>query len=299
VLVGRRQPLTKPSARTKPIDAAAYQSDTSIVTTNLRITWDGTAPGLPEHRLSLGAFESALRELLGAIRRIATDLERDAWPTHKVGRAGRLTKTASNLDLQIRTIRANSPITLDMDVVEIDPPQQRPLIEDLGERSVARFLDGLKLEAKGTVAHYRVRKYLRSLPEGVTRQTYVQRRQDGSTVIEVDLGEVHLREQAQVATSHLIQVIGEIIGVGFEPARNEVKVRAFSGEAVTLSASSEQVSEAIAMRGSEVACLGVVDHNGRMRLLRLGGAPERLLDAAARAEYVFNRWNGVLTRLAQ
>jgi hypothetical protein len=203
------------------------------------------------------------------------------------------------LDLQIRTIRANSPITLDMDVVEIDPPQQRPLIEDLGERSVARFLDGLKLEAKGTVAHYRVRKYLRSLPEGVTRQTYVQRRQDGSTVIEVDLGEVHLREQAQVATSHLIQVIGEIIGVGFEPARNEVKVRAFSGEAVTLSASSEQVSEAIAMRGSEVACLGVVDHNGRMRLLRLGGAPERLLDAAARAEYVFNRWNGVLTRLAQ
>ena len=46
--------------------------------TRLEIQYDGTVPGLNEHRLSLSAFGPSLNALLRAIRRIATNMVGDA-----------------------------------------------------------------------------------------------------------------------------------------------------------------------------------------------------------------------------
>lgn len=263
------------------------------MSTFLRIVWDGDVPGLEERRLSLAHFERALRELLSAIRRIGSDLERDAWPTRDVSYAGRLTREASNIDVQLVSVTGNSPVTVEFAVVDLKPPQQRRLIEALGDRAVDRFLHDLRMEAAGTAAHHRVRSFLRALPDGLSRQQYVQTRSDGTTQ-QVELGAVRVPESPE--SPHLVDVIGEIVGVGFEPGRNEVKLKAFTGETITMSATPEQVDAAIQTRGAEIAVLGVVQ-GSRIRLLRLGAG--RQLSADERLAHVFGTWNSVLARLAQ
>jgi hypothetical protein len=263
------------------------------MTSKLRIVWDGNVPGLEERRLSIGSFGPALRELLAALRRIATDLERDAWPTRLVSSAGRLKKDASNLDIQIVTITGNSPVAVEMDIVEVAQPA-RPLVHDLGVRAMERFLEDLKLEAAGTAAHYKVRKFLGALPEGLTKQKYTHTDADGRVRREIDLGAVDVAPSK--VSAHLIEVIGEIVGVGFEPGRNEVKVKSIGGDVVSFSATLEHIETALSLRGTGVKALGVVEP-ARVRLLRFGDSPEFSPDA--RLNYVFSTWAGVLAELAK
>jgi hypothetical protein len=258
----------------------------------LQITWDGNVPGLPEHRLSLAAFDDALRELLSAVRRIATDLERSAWPTTDIRHAGRLTKEAHNLDVQIAAIKGNSPLTLDLAIVEIEAPKF-PLIHDLGERAVSRFLDDLRREAAGELAHYRVRKFLQSLPVGLSAQRYVHERSDGS-VQDIELGKVRLAES--ISAAYLVRVAGELVGVGFEPGRSEVRIKTSNGDTFSMAATSAQVDEALTLRSTAIHAIAVVQPP-RARLLRFGDRVPG--DPKSRADYVFDTWSEVLKRLAQ
>jgi hypothetical protein len=263
------------------------------MTPKLRITWDGIVPGLESRRLSLGAFTPALRELLAAVRRIATDLERDAWPTADVQYAGALSKEAGKIDLQIVALTANSPVTLEIDVVLIEPPE-RPLIADLGEKAVSRFLNDLREEARGAAAHYKVRQFLKKLPAGLHTQRYVHRNADGEVIREVDLGRVQIVESP--VGPHLLEISGEIVGVGFEPGKLEVRMKGVSGDHLTLSASAEQVEEALALRGNQVVALAVTEST-RTRLLRFNAAPP--LPSAERIQFIFSHWRETMHRLAQ
>jgi hypothetical protein len=261
---------------------------------SLRIVWDGTAPGLDQRRLSLGAFAPALQELLRSVRRVASDLERDAWPTKDVQKAGRLRGEASNLDLQISTISANSPVTVDFAIVEMTPPE-RPLIADLPERAIERFLDDVRKEAAGEAAHYRVRKYLKALPDGLVSQRYIYTNAAGNVIQEFELGTVRVPETT--VSTHLIEATGELVGAGFEPGKTEIKVRANStGDVVTIAATATEVDEALALRGNQITILAVVEPH-RSRLLRLG--PFTPMEQGARLDYVFRRWAETLHRLAQ
>ena len=59
------------------------------MTTRLTIRWDGTAPGLAEHTLSLGAWLEPLALLLKAVRR--------AWADYTRGEAERRSREAALL----------------------------------------------------------------------------------------------------------------------------------------------------------------------------------------------------------
>src|SRR5688500_9345942 len=88
----------------------------SPVATKIVIVWDGDVPGLADRRLSLGSFERALKGLLTAIRRIASDLEVKATNPRDHAR-GRLAREAQNLDVQLSELRGNSPVTVTATVV--------------------------------------------------------------------------------------------------------------------------------------------------------------------------------------
>jgi hypothetical protein len=66
------------------------------VPTELKIEWEGVAPGLADKRLSLSAFGEPLTILLAALRRIASNLVGDALEEKNVGR---FTNAARQLDI--------------------------------------------------------------------------------------------------------------------------------------------------------------------------------------------------------
>ena len=95
---------------------------------------------------------------------------------------------------------------------------------------------------------------------------------------------------------HLAEVVGSVIGVGFEPGRNFVRIKGENGE-ITLSASAESVNKALEMRASDVRALYVLQDDSQ-KLLHLDRPSEarQRLDVD---EFVFRKWHSVLERLAQ
>src|SRR5437762_775158 len=69
--------------------------------TQLEIKWEGDAPGLAEHRLSLGAFGTPLTLLLAAVRRIASNTISMATDEKTTGR---FADAARQLDVQIEKV---------------------------------------------------------------------------------------------------------------------------------------------------------------------------------------------------
>lgn len=264
----------------------------------LRITWDGNVPGLEARRLSLDAFGAAIRDLPQALQRIASDVERQLDGRADNKRPGALTREASKLDVQIVGIRANSPVTLEAVVVAKEPPAL-PLFVDLPDRAVEAFLGHLRLEAQATASHWRARKFLTTLPAGLSAQTY-EHATDGHVVSRVELGAVEPLVESSTA-AHLLEVEGDLVGLGFEDGRQEVVVRAGPADLLRLSATLEQVEGALQFRRSRVTVLAVAAPNSRPRLLRLvavGNAPT----AAApddRTSSILSRWHELLERLAQ
>lgn len=265
--------------------------------TKLEITWDGDAPGLPDHRLSLDAFQPALRNLLSAVRRIASDLEMRAREPRKSGPSrGRLAKEASALDIQIESIRSNSPVMISAVVTPMGE-LTRPLIADLPEMAVDALISSIERESKGHPAHYRVRRFLNSLPEGLTQQRYVHRSLDGTVRGEVSVSSMTVAEER--TTPVLIEVTGLLVGFGFEPGRGELKVRASTGELATFNADPSQVERGLNMRLSDVVALGVSENGGRPRLLRLDTLDRKPMPPDVRAKALIKQWDGLLQRLAR
>jgi hypothetical protein len=263
----------------------------------LTIVWDGAVPGLVDHRLSLSAFAPALRELLFAVRRVATDLEREARrrPVSGVG-VGRNTKEASLLDVQIATIRANSPVTLECSIVPLAPPEY-PLLEGLGDRAVVRLLEDIELETSGRPAHFKVRQFVRALPEGLELQRYTAALGSGE-VKTVEVRQVRLADEPR-DLPHLVEFTGMIAAIGFEDPY--IRFRTSSGDVVACSGTREQIEEAVRHRDTEVTVFGVAGVDGRTRVLRLGTGHElpKPLPAAARLDRIISDWDPLLTILAK
>ena len=135
---------------------------------------------------------------------------------------------------------------------------------------------------------------LKSLPEGLVSQRYVYtNRRELSKSLSLELC-VCLKLPT---STHLIEVSGELVGVGFEPGKTEIKVRANStGDVVTVAATPSEVDAALSLRGSQITALAVVEPQ-RSRLLRLGAFSS--MNQGDRLDYVFRTWSETLHRLAQ
>ena len=263
----------------------------------IKIRWDGDVPGIAEHRLSLAAFGEPLNQLLLALRRIATQMVSTAVAgEHDRPKSGRFANLARQLDIEIVSIEGGSAGFNGL-VAFYQPPSELPLFADLPDRAITELMDSVERESKGQAANWAVRKYLSSLPPAIHRQTY-ELYENGVLKKTVEIGDVRLAEMPEEFPS-LREVEGQIIGVGFEPGRSEVRVK---GETATVGfdASDESVEKALAVRRENTRLLGVYDGK-RTRLLRIQKASEPRFAVTKEAveEHIFQRWNGVFARLAK
>jgi hypothetical protein len=260
----------------------------------LDIVWEGDAPGLQEHRLSLGAFGNALTSLLAALRRIATNIVGDAVEG-ETAEVGRFANAARQLDIQIEAIKGNSSGLAG--VVSIHTPQSQTmrLFDDLPEAAGTQLLDAVESEGKGVLKNSAVRRYLRDLPVGVFTQTYVLHH-NGRELKRVVLGSMTISDLLS-DLPYLSEIHGRVVGVGFEPGKNEVRIKCDDGHQVTLAASALHVDNALKFRSSPVKALAIIQESAS-RLLRL---QEETIgwSIPSREEAVFQKWDGLLRRLSQ
>lgn len=264
----------------------------------LKIRWDGDVAGIAQHRLSLAEFGEALPLLVAALRRIATQMVTNAMGGEHPRRTGRFTNLARQLDIEIVRIAGES--TGFDAIVSFKPVEGLASFPDLPERATLELFDSIERESKGQAVNWSVRKYLGALPNGVHRQWY-EFHENGVTKRQVEIGDLELAELPEDLPS-LRQYEGNIVGVGFEPGRPEVRIKTQSATA-SLEATNEQVEMALSIKKEkvpEVRVLGVNDGK-RTRLLNIVDArtPRIKVSAEAVEEHIFKRWSGVFARLAK
>jgi hypothetical protein len=259
----------------------------------LKIKWEGDAPGVQEGRLSLAGFGQSLRILLAALRRIATNLVRDAIDQRE-STVGRFTNAARQLDIEITELVKGSSGFDSIITLKTPLGENLPLFSDLPEIAGVQLLDALDSESHGVARNAPVRAFLKALPLGLARQTY-QLHRNGTVLKETIVGELQLPDFA-ADLPYLASYKGSVIGVGFEPGRFEVRIRTRTGPIVLL-ATAEQVEMALKLRRAEIIARAVVE-NARNRLLFI--QPSDLpLNRSTRESAIYDRWRVLLSRLAQ
>jgi hypothetical protein len=265
----------------------------------LKIRWDGDVPGLAQHRLSLAEFGEPLSLLLHALRRIATQLVTNAVGAEQPRRGGRWAELARHLDIEITNLEEGSVGFSSVVTFEQPPQSELPFIMDLADRATDELLESLDKESKHVPRNWAVRKYLASLPSGVSNQVYelypngAQQPSKRVTIGHVELPDI------PVDLPSLVEYEGIVIGVGFDPGRSEVRVKAESGSPA-FDASEEQVNAALNTRNRKIRVLGV--HDGRRaRLLSLvqASTPRYKVTPDAIEEHIFKKWAGVFARLSK
>jgi len=261
------------------------------VPVELKIKWEGLAPGLAEKRLSVSAFGEALTNLLAGLRRIATNIVGDAFEEKSV--RGRFANAARRLDIEITELVRESS-GFDSVITFATPVGDTLPLLDLAEIAGTQLLDALDSESRGIAKSANIRRYLQSLPKGITQQNYWLR-QNGTLLKHVSFGEALLPEIPS-DIPYIARYLGNIVGVGFEPGRPEVKLKT-EDRTVTLAATSEQVDRALLLRDLKVRAIAVVEGNVE-RLLIVQDA-QLPLNHSTREIAVYQRWEGALKRLAQ
>jgi hypothetical protein len=260
----------------------------------INIVWEGDAPGLQEHRLSIGAFGDALNVLLLALRRIATNIVGEAVEGDGA-EVGRFAKAARQLDIEIRSIVGGSAGFSGWVSLHTPPGENMQLFNSLPQTAGMMLLDAVESESKGIWKNSAVRRYLKALPPGVYRQTYVLH-DNGTELKRVAFGQMEISTLAP-EVPYLVEVKGRVVGVGFEPGRNEVRLKTEDGKHFIFIASAIHVEGALEARGSVVKAIALIQENSS-RLLRIQEAA-RAWSIPSRESAIFDKWNGLLTRLAQ
>jgi hypothetical protein len=265
----------------------------------LDIHFEGDAPGLEEHRLSVSALGSPLNALLTALRRIATQMVSSAVEG-EMPKVGRFADPARNLDIEIAAIKDGS-LGL-MSVISFQaPPQMQPELPiwaDLPERAGTELLNAIERESQGQLTNSAVRKYLSSLPVGIKRQQY-DFRSNGRVIRSLEIGDVRLTS-VPPELPYLQRASGSIVGVGFEPAKSEIRVKPDGGAITASSATDQEVEKALEMRHEKVRILTVHTPRGT-RLISLKRASEARyeFDPEVAKKQLFSRWDNVLRVLSK
>ncbi|NOY28299.1 MAG: hypothetical protein GXP62_20770, partial [Oligoflexia bacterium] len=244
------------------------------MTTTLNIRWDGTAPGLQEHRISLGLWLKPLSLLLKAVRRTATGILTEAIDDPQYGAGGgRLHKIAKGLDLEIVAIK-DGCVQVEAAFALEPPVGQLGLdYDDLIKRTAVRVVKSIERESRGEVSNYLVRQFLEALPSEVEIQQY-QVVHNGNVVAATDVEELRLPEiPAELPT--LKRLTGRVIGVSFDEGKESVSIKA-DGRSTTLKATLEQVECALNLRDSEIEAMVVSGDRARLVWLKVKDGSTRM-----------------------
>jgi hypothetical protein len=264
----------------------------------LRIVWDGDVPGIAEHRLSIAAFGEALNLLLIAYRRIASNMISAAQEYAEVGR---LHNVANLLDVEIAAIEGNSTEILAYGTYRQEAHAQIAFFPpEIPERAGIELVEAIEQESNGQPYNTSVRKFLQALPQGLTRQSYELKDEQGRQLhAPVVLGHLNLPSPTLVDLPYLFEFSGNVVGVGFEPGKSEVRIKTVDNESLQLSAPTALVEKALTLRGGLVRGMAVKKRDARLLRLDADDAQPFILTDELAKRYVFERWNDLLTRLAQ
>ncbi len=257
----------------------------------LKVLFEGSVPGLSGHRLSLGAFSEPLGYLLKALRRIA-----NTRLTEALGRNpsdfGRLPEPVRQLDIELSKISEGSSGFEGIVTFQVAPGENLPLF-DIADRSATELLEALDQESRGNLRNVQVRTYLKSIPIGVTRQTYILSR--GQTEVKkVEFGAADLAAEVY-GLPYLVEFVGQVTGVGFEPGRNQIRFRLEEGQDITIGATPQQVDFALEYRTSRVRALILESEIKKVLWIQLETDNPLRLNTET---YIFSRWEQLLRRLA-
>jgi hypothetical protein len=268
--------------------------------TVLEIRWEGNTPGLAAQRLSVSSFGLALELLLAALRSIASGLVNEATDASVSGMPpGTLKEAAQRLDLEIQRIGDGMVEMAVLCTSQSLPGQTQRLLEELPYRAVMAFLDAVEAEVKGRAGNVRVRQYLSSLPNGLQMQQYTVRAAGKERTLMI--GTLY-KPDAKGPLPGLVEIEAHIVGVGFNPGQSELQFS--NGERqLTCSATVEQVETALRLREAPVRALIAVDQGlekGPLRLLWIRPAGLKVQpDEKLTEQYLFERWDALLARLAK
>lgn len=261
--------------------------------TQLRIYWDGNAPGLKEGRLSLATFGPALDALLRAARNIA----RRQVAAARGEAYDPATATRSTIvDLQLSKFEAGSADQT-FDVVPLPTNfGALQLIDDLSDRITRELYVCINDEARGIRRDRFVRQFLHSLPKGLSRQRYSVL-VDGKPEAVAEFTELVVAADVEEYPA-MVKLRGKVEAVQFgERGEPRVSFAPWEGRMVTASATKEQVRQAIELQGKAQA-LFLLGDRPRLLWIRADDAPVSPLAEEEREEYLFKRWGGVLEGLS-
>jgi hypothetical protein len=281
----------------KHYTASAQDKDVCMAT-RLKIIWDGEVKGLNEHRLSVDAFGQTIVRLLPLLRRIASGIVTKALETERTLK-GRYAEAARGIDIELAGIEQNcSGISA---IVTYDPPFpfQPNLLGDLDARAAIEFCESVEWESKGVPKDSNVRDWLQALPAGIRYQKYSVEDESGGPLREpVEITDVHLAETPAMLPC-LVRFSGQVIALGVEPGKSEIRLRKADGHTVSLSATNDQVLAAWNLRETRVRVLAVLTAERKLLTIEQDDAPEFVVTDGLVQEHVFQKWDEVLRRLAQ
>jgi hypothetical protein len=266
-----------------------------------RIRFDGATPGLPEHRLSIGAFHSSLTKLLRALRVTADEVGNDRRRA-RTGKVGKL------FDLQLTQIEDGCVNLMCKIVAEKTDEMSVDQHAKLQIETVTRFMAGLESEWRTSAGSDTViGRYLKSLPEGVVTQEYE------GTAGGVTIGKIALSNRIAAFPDHdedfrrtaprLRQVVGMISVIKFgAPGAKDGKIVLKSMEGPTyscLAAPRLLDFAAQAYKGSVVAQVLVRHDLNRLISLRDAHSLFDRMSKDDRHKHLTDRWSQTLQRLGE
>jgi hypothetical protein len=257
----------------------------------LDITWDGPITGVAENRLSLTFFGPALEKLLAAAKRISSNIVTNAAEPSETGR---LAKMAHGIDVQIANLVKGSTGVAALLTFDAPVSFQGDLFFSLPEKAGIELVDSIEAESKGEYRNSCVRQFLYALPKALTSQHYVLHA-NGRPIRDISLGQVTLPE-GMLELPYLQEVAGMITGVGFDPGRNEVRLKAEDAMQMTTLAVPQQVNRALSLRAEKVRAL-VLQTGVGAKLLTLSGSESRR-PTYSDEEYIFGKWAQAFQELA-
>ncbi len=269
------------------------------MTTRLKIIWDGDVKGLDQHRVSVDAFGVPIFRLLKLVRRIASNIVTKAIPSSERTLQGRYAEVARKMDIEIAGVEQGSGgLAFVIDYVP-PPMDQGHLFGDLATRAAIEFCDSIEMESKGIPKDSNVRDWLYSLPSGLTSQKYQVEDETGKELHPpVIITNVQLAEKPQ-EMPHLAKNTGSVVALGFEPGKEEVRVKKDDGGTVTLFATSDQVLKAWQLRDARVRVMFVKSKNRRLLSIQNAEDEEFTPTDELVDKHIFQRWQVLLHRLAQ
>lgn len=262
----------------------------------LGIYWDGTTPGLPEGRLSIAQFGSALQALLKAARNIAR--------RHQAAARGEDYNPEAATRSQLVDIQLSSYVggSADQEFELVPAPglsaEDAFAATPVADQILRDLMDAIDAERQGRRRDRFVAEYLRALPRGVTRQRY-SLREGGQETKVVEFEEMRLLElEAPPPALRLLR--GQVEGVVFgeRSGRPEVKFAPFNGKVFVASATRAQVSEAIDVQHAAIG-LFLMTEVPRLLWIRREGSDLPVLPEKQRTAHFLSHWADVLKELAK